>query len=66
MQEEEPVELVNKWKSRSLFFALLVFITASYFLDDGKLSSSDYSEIVMWTMIMYGAKRSSDNLLAKK
>lgn len=56
----------TKYNSRSLIFALLVFISSFYLVDHSKITGDNYAEIVMWTMIMYGAKRTSDNLLGRK
>ena len=54
----------EKWKSRSLAFALFVFISSSYLVHEAKIDSETYGTIVMWTMIGYGAKRTSENLNA--
>jgi len=52
---------MSKWQSRSLFFALLIFGTATYLINKDKISGDNYAQIVMWSAIMYGGKRTAEN-----
>jgi hypothetical protein len=63
-EKENVLGLVkrSKYNSRSLLFALLVFACSTYLINEKKIESDTYGQIVMWTMIMYGGKRFSDNM----
>ena len=53
--------VLGKYNSRSLLFALLVFVASTILVYKDKIDSADYGTIVMATMMMYGAKRATDN-----
>ena len=65
MDKEKFLALVEKYNSRSLLFALFVFCAAFYLVDEKKISGDNFAQITMWTMIMYGGKRLSDNIGGK-
>ena len=56
---------VEKYNSRSLLFALFVFITSTYLVYESKIDSQTYGMTVMATMGMYGVKRATEGKSGK-